>query len=131
MIRILAAEALEHLRRAIPLLVAHEDAGRIVFGIGRDFRVRRQRRDAQEVIDRPARVAGLLLRFGLLVDGGRDPLFDRRAVRIVGRQEALHPHVGILGFRKAAAIEQRMRQQRSCGALVLRIDGRLAFENLL
>ncbi len=85
---ILAAEGLEHLDGAIPLLEDDQLGRRVVLRRGADLRIRRDSRHAQEILDRAGTVAALLLGLALLVHRGREPFGQIHAQLLVGSARA-------------------------------------------
>src|SRR2546429_2217424 len=70
MLRELAPKILEHADGALPLFEGQQLRGGVVLRIGADLRFRGHAPDAQEILYRPAAIAGLLLRLALLVYAG-------------------------------------------------------------
>src|SRR2546430_17717697 len=73
-LRELATKILEHADGALPLFEGQQLRGSVVLRIGADLRFRGHAPDAQEILYRPAAIAGLLLRLALLVYAGGEAL---------------------------------------------------------
>ena len=107
-LRIVGAEALQHLDGARPFLELDELRAGVVLGLRGDLRSARDLRDAQEVVDRAETVARLLLGFALAIHGRGDAFGEIRAHLVVRRQQVARGDVALLRFGELQQIEVRL-----------------------